>query len=244
MATGLQESRQQTFGGNRHSTGAFRRSSQMEFPVTRLALIASAALAVAACSGEGAEQRAPDQTMAPVNAAQDATAAVVGAGSAALASLNTADFVAAAAQSDMYEIESSKMAVGRSSNAEVKRFAQMMIDNHTKTTAELKTLIAGVEDAVIPATLDQRRQGLLDNLRGASQADFDATYLDQQSNAHREALAVMEGYARGGDNAGLKAFAAKTAPIVKGHLDQVTALDSRGTDESASASATSSTSSQ
>lgn len=207
--------------------------------MTRTILTASAALAsvlaLAACSGEGNEQRAPDQTMQPVNAAQDAASAVVGAGSATLASLNTSDFVAAAAQSDMFEIQSSQMAVGRSSNAEVKKFAQMMIDGHTKTSAELKTLVTGVEDAIIPAALDQRRQGLLDNLRGASPADFDNTYLNQQTTSHAETLAFMSGYARGGDNAGLKAFAAKTAPVVQGHLDMARKLDSNGNDDAAAA---------
>jgi poly(3-hydroxybutyrate) depolymerase len=91
----------------------------------------------------------------------------------------------------------------------------MMIDGHTKTSAELKTLINGVEDATIPPALDQRRQGMLDNLRGASPADFDNTYLNQQTAAHAETLAFMNGYAKGGDNAGLKAFATKTAPVVE-----------------------------
>lgn len=186
---------------------------------------AAAVLSLAACSGEGNEQRAPDQTMEPVNAAQDAASAVTGAGSAALASLNTADFVAAAAMSDMFEIESSRMAVGRSQNADVKRFAQMMIDHHTKTSAELKTAAQGVEDAVIPTELDQRRKGMLDNLRGASPADFDDRYLDQQTAAHTETLAFMRGYAEAGDNQGLKAFAAKGAPIVQQHLDEATRLD-------------------
>lgn len=185
----------------------------------------AAVLALGACSGEGNEQRAPDQENQAVNAVQDGASAVVGAGSAALASLNTSDFVAAAAMSDMYEIESSKMAVGRTKSPEIKNYAQMMIDGHTKTTAELKTLIGGVEDAVIPAELDERRKGLLDNLRGASDADFDNTYLDQQTAAHTETLAFMEGYSRTGENAGLKAFAAKTAPVVNGHLDMATKMD-------------------
>lgn len=183
------------------------------------------AMSLAACSGEGNEKRAPDQTAEPVNAVQDAASAVTGAGAATLASLNTSDFVAAAAMSDMYEIESSRMAVGRSQNAEVKKYAQMMIDMHTKTSAELKAAAQGVEDAIIPTALDERRKGLLDNLRGSSPADFDDKYLDQQTVAHTETLAFMEGYARGGDNEKLKAVAVKTAPIVKQHLDEATRLD-------------------
>jgi putative membrane protein len=193
----------------------------------KLALVTAAglALALAACSGEGNEQRAPDQTMEPVNAAQDAASVAVGAGAAALASRNTSDFVAAAAMSDMFEIESSRMAVGRSQNAGVKAYAQRMIDEHTRSSAELKAAAQGVEDAVIPTELDERRKGMLDNLRGASPVDFDDRYLDQQSAAHRETLTFMEGYANGGDNPALKAFAAKATPMIRMHLDEAVRLD-------------------
>jgi putative membrane protein len=185
----------------------------------------AAVLALGACSGEGNEQRAPDQENQAVNAVQDGASAVVGAGSAALASVSTDAYVPAAAISDMYEIESSKMAVGRTKSPEIKAYAQMMIDHHTKTTAELKPLATGVEGVTLPTAPDERRKGMLDNLRGASDADFDNTYLDQQTVAHVEALGVHEGYSRGGDNAGLKAFAAKTAPIVSAHLEQARKLD-------------------
>lgn len=208
-----------------------------------LTAVAIAAISLAACGGDSQEQRAPDQTAEPVNAVQDAASAVTGAGSAALASLNTADFVASAAMSDMYEIESSRMALDRSRNADIKAYAQMMIDEHAKTSAGLKTAATGVEDAVIPAALDERRKGLLDNLRGASPADFDDRYLDQQTAAHAETLAFMEGYARSGDDDKLKAAAAKTAPMVRRHLDEATRLDrDTSADDAAGASSPSATS--
>jgi putative membrane protein len=37
---------------------------------------------------------------------------------------------------------------------------------------------------------------MLDNLRGAEEEDFDGRYLEQQENAHKEALILMRGYAR------------------------------------------------
>jgi putative membrane protein len=184
---------------------------------------AAAALSLAAC------QKAKDTTTdvgqsAPVNAAQDATAAAVGATSAAtMGSHDTGAFVSNAAQSDMYEIQAGQMASTRAKSADVKAFGKMMVTEHTAMSNEMKPLVLAAGQTP-PAGLDERRQGLLDNLKAASDADFDKVYLDQQEAAHSEALTLMKGYADAGDDAGLKAGAAKAAPKVQMHLDKVKAL--------------------
>jgi putative membrane protein len=188
-----------------------------------LTAAAAAALSLAAC------QKAKDTTTdvgqsPPVNAAQDATSAAVGATSAAtLGSHDTGAFVSNAAQSDMYEIKAGQLASSRGQSAGVKAFGKMMVTEHTAMTNEMKPLIAAAGQTP-PAGLDERRQGLLDNLTTAPTADFDKVYLDQQEAAHNEALTLMKGYADAGDDAGLKAGAAKAVPIVQMHLDKVKAL--------------------
>ena len=184
---------------------------------------AAAALSLAAC------QKAKDTTTdvgqsPPVNAAQDATSAAVGATSAAtLGSHDTGAFVSNAAQSDMYEIKAGQLASTRGQSAGVKDFGKMMVTQHSAMTNEMKPLITAAGQTP-PAGLDERRQGLLDNLTSASNADFDKVYLDQQEAAHSEALTLMQGYADNGDDAGLKAGAAKAVPKVQMHLDKVKAL--------------------
>lgn len=75
-----------------------------------------------------------------------------------------------------------------------------------------------------PALLDDRRQGLIDDLRGAKSSEFDARYMGQQVDAHKEALILMQGYAKDGDNAAVKSFAAVTAPAVQDHLNMAQPL--------------------
>ncbi|HEY2069887.1 MAG TPA: DUF4142 domain-containing protein [Rhizomicrobium sp.] len=138
-------------------------------------------------------------------------------------------FAEAAAQSDMYEVEAGKIAEQRSSNAKVKAFAAKMVAAHTATTAKLKALLAdGHPDIVPPAHLDDRHQGLIDELRGAKDADFDGRYLAQQVDAHKEALILMHGYAKDGDVASVKRFASKTAPVVQTHLNMAQHLRDAG----------------
>jgi putative membrane protein len=161
---------------------------------------------------------------AAVSKAEDATGAAVGAASAnTVGPHDTAAFVSNASQSDMYEIQAAQIAEKRSKNPEIKAFARMMIKDHTASTKAMTPLVAAAGKA--PADkLDDRRQGFIDNLNKASDADFDKTYVDQQVAAHKEALDLMNGYAKDGSDAGLKGGAAKIAPTVQMHLDKITAI--------------------
>ncbi|MGQ0741110.1 MAG: DUF4142 domain-containing protein [Alphaproteobacteria bacterium] len=76
------------------------------------------------------------------------------------------------------------------------------------------------DPTTIPTDFDNRRQMLIDNLRGASEEDFDQRYMSQQIDAHREALILMRGYTKNGDNPRVKSFASKTEAAVQSHLDK------------------------
>ena len=105
-------------------------------------------------------------------------------------------------------------------------FAAQMVKAHTGTTKKLKGIIAGNNIAVTPpAHLDDRRQGMIDDLRGAKAADFDHRYLAQKEAAHKEAQILMRGYAKNGDNAAIKTFASDTLPVVQDHLKMVQDLE-------------------
>ena len=133
---------------------------------------------------------------------------------------STTDFVQKAAMSDMYEVEAGKIATQKGQTAPVKGFAEMMVDAHSKTTEELKGIIASEKINVdLPTKLDAKHQKLIDDLNAASSADFDSTYAKQQVDGHQEAVDLFDSYAKKGNNAALKAFAQKTLPVIQQHLD-------------------------
>lgn len=197
-----------------------------------LVLMTGAAMAAPA-DQPGHKSPAPGANSETMSAMEDATAGMVGKVSAEMTS-TTKGFVTAAAISDMYEVTAGKIALQRASSPEVKAFARKMVDAHTATTAKLKGIIAGNKIAVTPpAHVDDRRQGMLDNLRGATAADFDHRYVTQQVAAHTEADILFRGYAKDGDNAAIKDFAAATDKDIKMHLSMARKLD--GSTRSASA---------
>lgn len=184
---------------------------------------ASLALTIAAC-----DRNAPQNP--PSAATPDEQAATPGAHPAATMLSSTdvtkaPNFVDKAAASDLFEIESSKIALQRSNDPAVKRFARMMIQAHTKTTKALKRTVADSGQPLSPPTaLPSDLQAKLDDLNKASAQDFDKTYINDQIDGHQATLDVMQRYAQDGDVAPIKELAAKTAPTVQEHLTMAKSL--------------------
>jgi len=130
-----------------------------------------------------------------------------------------ADYVAMAGQSDLFEIKSGQLAETKAANPAIKKFAQQMVDDHTKTTKMVMAALkaSGMQDAP-PASLSADQQTMLAELKSESGEAFDKTYIAQQLKAHQDALALQSGYADGGDDPKLKAAAGKIVPVVKIHL--------------------------
>ena len=132
-------------------------------------------------------------------------------------------FVDMAASSNMFEIESSKLALDKASLQPTKDFAQHMIDDHSKAGEELKAA-ADAEGMKVPTTLDDKHQADLDNLAGSTGDSFEQSYLAEQYAAHEEAVALFTSYSTNGAPGSLKDFAAKTLPTLQSHLEEVKKL--------------------
>jgi putative membrane protein len=156
------------------------------------------------------------------------TAALAVAATLALASCgapSTPDFVKKAAQSDLYEVEAGKIASEKGQSEAVKQFGQHMVEAHTKTSEELKSIVTAEKlDVKLPGKLDKRYQKLIDALNEAKPDAFDSTYAAQQVRAHGKAADLFDEYSEGGDNAALKQFAANTLPTIKEHLKEARKL--------------------
>lgn len=185
----------------------------------RLILLpAVAALALAAC--QRSDERGDDAALA-ANEANATAEEAANAGESAT-SMASADFAAAVAASDMYEIESGRLAAEKATSADVKAFGQMLVADHQKSSADLKTAAAEARPAVaVMPALTPEHQQMLDALRSAAPDQFDRTFVEQQKQAHQKTLGILQQYAANGDVDALKGFAAKAAPVVQKHLDEL-----------------------
>jgi len=134
--------------------------------------------------------------------------------------LSDTAFAAKAAVGGMAEVALGKMAAAKGTDSKVKDFGNMMVMDHGKANAELMS-IAKSKNITLPAGLDAEHQAKSDSLSKLSGKDFDAAYVNAMIEGHKKTLALMQSEAANGKDADLKAFAAKTAPVVQKHLDKI-----------------------
>ncbi|MEG3165330.1 DUF4142 domain-containing protein [Sphingomonas sp. PB2P19] len=133
-------------------------------------------------------------------------------------------YVMAAGRSDLYEINSSQIALQKSQTPAVRKFATMLIKHHQTTTAATMRAAKKAGLTPPPPTLDAGATASITELQNAPAADFDRVYLGQQVPAHQAALDLHSSYAARGDQAPLRATAKTAVPIVKQHLAAATKL--------------------
>lgn len=133
-------------------------------------------------------------------------------------------YVMAAGMSDLYEINSSDIALRKSQTPAIRSFATMLIKHHKMTT--IATVKAAKKAGLMPTPpmLDAGATASIAELQAASPGDFDRIYLGQQIPAHQAALDLHQSYAASGDKAPLRISAKAAVPIVKQHIAAATKL--------------------
>ena len=134
-----------------------------------------------------------------------------------------AKFVTTAANDGMAEVAAGKMAQEKAVGTRVKEFAAMMVTDHTKAGDELAAL-AKTKNITLPATPDEDAQKKADDLSKKTGKDFDKAYVDHMVDAHENAVKLFTDASQNCKDADLKAFATKTLPTLKMHLDSIKAL--------------------
>ena len=113
------------------------------------------------------------------------------AGAAEIASQDAKDFIHHVAIVNMAEIDLGKLATDRGTADGVKKFAQMMIDDHTASGDKLKGLASDLKIAA-PVELDDKHRDQRDKLAKRSEADFDRTYASAMVDGHKDLIDQLE----------------------------------------------------
>ena len=133
-------------------------------------------------------------------------------------------FLMFAGAGDLYEVESSRLVLETTRNVDLRRFAEMMVQHHTKTMQDAAAAAQRAGLTPPAPMLDAPKTAMLNGLRMYEGVERDRLYLTQQMMAHKEALGLMKTYAETGETPELKAAAQATVPIVQSHLTMLERL--------------------
>ena len=129
------------------------------------------------------------------------------------------DFLREVAQASQIEVESSKLAMTKAQNAEVKAFAEKLVKEHTAASEELNTLVksrhAEWKDDDPKFREKKQKHESLQKLTGA---EFDKEYLEDMISDHESTIALFARYSLNASDTALKSFADKTQPTLREHL--------------------------
>ncbi|MBA3582011.1 MAG: DUF4142 domain-containing protein [Gammaproteobacteria bacterium] len=141
-------------------------------------------------------------------------------------SANDKMFFEKAAQIGLYEVKAGNVAVTRGVNAETKSFGKMMTTDHADNNNELKAL-AMKKSVTLPTALDDKHQKMLEKLQKEDAKDFDDNYADNMVKGHKDAIELCETTAKDTKDADIRAFANKTLPVLRKHLQAAENLDKK-----------------
>ena len=143
--------------------------------------------------------------------------------------LSDANIVALLDHANEADSSAGALASKKATNAEVKKFAKMMMADHhqvRKQGADLaqKLGVTPQPPADDPVTALAKQE--MDALQTAEKGlDFDRTYIQQEIAAHQAVLDLADQAHGSADNAELKALIEQARPLIENHLKQAQAIE-------------------
>jgi len=125
-------------------------------------------------------------------------------------------FVLEAGPGGLAEVELGRLAAQKGQSADVKRFGQRMVSDHSKANAELKKLAAS-KGITLPAEMNAEQKAERDKLAKLSGPEFDREYMSLMVEDHNKDVAAFQEEAKDGSDPDIKSFAAKILPTLQEH---------------------------
>ncbi len=151
-----------------------------------------------------------------------ASGAAGAAGAAGTAAVKGPDlkFANMVAQSDLAEIQLGNLALQKSNSDQVKKIAQRLIDDHTKSSQALKE-VASSKGMTLPTEPDPKDKALATKLEGESGDKFDKDFIAANSSDHHKVLAAFKKEASDGNDPEIKGFATQYMPAIQEHTQMI-----------------------
>ena len=187
---------------------------------SRVAMLAVAVLAVAACSKK--ENYGADTTSASSTVASDTSAMAAGAANAS-SNWTDANIVAILDEANMADSAAGAIAAAKGTSASVRDFGKRMMRDHHQLRAQGQALAKKLKVTPQPPSGDNSvsdSQKNLDKLNSTAKGkDFDKAYIDHEVDYHKALLETATKAMGQAQNTELKNLIQKAAPAIQAHLD-------------------------
>jgi putative membrane protein len=132
-------------------------------------------------------------------------------------------FVRKALQGSMAEVQVAQLALQKSTNDQVKQFAQQMVTDHTKMIEDMKPVAQQV-GVKVPDGPDKKQKAMMATLQAMSGDDFDKAYVQAMVKDHKQDDSDFKSEVSGGQSQAVKDAAAKGDSVVESHLQMIQSM--------------------
>ena len=150
-------------------------------------------------------------------------------GGASAQTINDAQIASIVVTANQVDIDAGRLAAMRATDAEIKKFGQLMVTDHTGVNKSATALVAklGVTPEDNPTSQSLKAEGEknvahLNTLKGAA---FDKAYVDHEVTYHQQVIEALDKtLIPGATNLELKALLVKVRPAFVAHLEHAKRL--------------------
>jgi len=140
--------------------------------------------------------------------------------------ITDAEFLAAAAQGNRFEVVTGRLAARRAGSRAVRRLGRQFVRHH-RTQLQLGAAVAARLGIALPAGLNARQQRDVERLRARRGRRFDRLWLNIQLRAHQEAIALHVRAGVNGDTPEFRTLAVSALPVIGQHYGELLILRRR-----------------
>jgi putative membrane protein len=133
------------------------------------------------------------------------------------------NFIKEAAEGGIAEVALGQLAVEKASSADVKKFGQRMVDDHSKANDDLKQL-ASQKNVAFPQDLSAKDKTTKATLEKLSGEQFDLAYMRDMVKDHKKDVSEFRRASRDAKDPDVKQFAVQTLPTLDEHLKQAESI--------------------
>ena len=142
------------------------------------------------------------------------------AGVSPITGQSATDYVTASTDGDLYEIASSRLALSKTKNPNIKSFARQMISDHTTSAKSVDAALVNSDRKITKPSpkMSNANASKIELLKKAPKGSFDQLYMQQQEQAHQVAWSIQKGYVLNGSDPALRQVASTTLPVIERHI--------------------------
>ncbi len=134
------------------------------------------------------------------------------------------EFLMETYSNSLLQVALARTALVKATHPEVRKYAQTMLDHHSKALMEFNAIAADL-NVSLGLTMLPMHQAAVDKLAAQSAKDIDEEYMEEMEARHEQEVALYTAASNGAQTVKIKAYTIRTLPVLRVHLREADRIE-------------------